>query len=779
MQSVVGQTIHKRHGKHFRYSHLKNIHTQKVEHGLTEIKRLPDGDTLVVNTDYSTGRMKGQNIHRNKKYSTKATFISTKSDSIIIDTVLTSSLICQRLEAPVVGALQKSETVSVTPIINTAPEYSSMIHVDFDGMFLNNANWGNPIQLLASNQSAAQKRVTMRYMDIHYKPFTINFSTDSNLYNATNPKNKFRCMITPTNIQGGAGGVSYTGVWDNSGAWQAYSPNFAFEGSLGNNPIFIGAAACHECGHLLNGCAHNGIYTASCIFSSGYYDHKGSGQTSTCGIMGEGYYSNINEWWYGSMNSPVCNDSAQNCLKIITGAYGVTYRADMVGNTIATARPESWNNNFFSDSSIIERTGDIDIFTIPVNGKIKVIVKPESTDTATNANAMLKVKLRLLDANGNQLAIDTPINRLDGNLTLNYSGVIGIEVSGMGTNNNVDYGYKYNRSQGSIGGYTVYATQANGSTTNPCTNFAISVTPQNSSICTGHVLMLSANSVNGQVPFNYVWLPMNVVGQTLSVTPTVNSTYQAFVTDAKGCTANALATVTVLPLPQIQVTPQNPKICQNNSMTISVSGTATKYTWLPSLGLSSTSGNSITASTSITTTYTVTGLSVNGCTASTSLIVTVTPNPQISINTSNPNPVCKNSNVTLSASGASSYKWSVGSSGNPLTVSPSTATTYQVTGIDGNGCTGTASYQVTVKDCPTQIPVMQASGFVTSSTTTTIAFNSNGSSSYTLSITPLPGDPIPAVNCSQACRFDLTGLKSKTIYTFFINGGKVFIFKTK
>jgi subtilisin family serine protease/PKD repeat protein len=58
--------------------------------------------------------------------------------------------------------------------------------------------------------------------------------------------------------------------------------------------------------------------------------------------------------------------------------------------------------------------------------------------------------------------------------------------------------------------------------------------------------------------------------------------------------------------------------------------------------------------------------------------------------------ICEGESTSLTASGASSYTWNNGlGSGNAKTVSPTTTTTYEVTGLVGN-CSNTATVQVTV-----------------------------------------------------------------------------------
>jgi hypothetical protein len=56
--------------------------------------------------------------------------------------------------------------------------------------------------------------------------------------------------------------------------------------------------------------------------------------------------------------------------------------------------------------------------------------------------------------------------------------------------------------------------------------------------------------------------------------------------------------------------------------------------------------------------------------------------------------VCSGSSVVLTATGASTYAWNNGSTGSSITVSPTAATAYTVTGTSANGCTATATVSV-------------------------------------------------------------------------------------
>jgi PKD repeat protein len=101
-------------------------------------------------------------------------------------------------------------------------------------------------------------------------------------------------------------------------------------------------------------------------------------------------------------------------------------------------------------------------------------------------------------------------------------------------------------------------------------------------------------------------------------------------------------------------------------------------------------------------TYTVTHTATNASgTGTQTLIITVNPAPSVATTASNTT-ICAGNSTTLTASGASTYSWMPGNlTGTSATVSPTTTTTYTVTGISAAGCTNTATRTITVNALPT------------------------------------------------------------------------------
>lgn len=205
-------------------------------------------------------------------------------------------------------------------------------------------------------------------------------------------------------------------------------------------------------------------------------------------------------------------------------------------------------------------------------------------------------------------------------------------------------------------------------------------------ICLGESTTLTASGGG-----TYLW-STGATSASITVSPTVTTTYIVTVTASGGCVSTARATVTVNSPPLASITGAN-SVCNGTSITLSATG-GTQYIW--STGATSAS---INISPIVNTTYTVTVTNITGCTATSTKTITVSTPPTASI-TGN-NTICLGLSTVLTASGGSSFLWSTGATTAAITVSPTTTTTYTVTVTGSNACTSTASRTVTVNPKPT------------------------------------------------------------------------------
>ena len=116
---------------------------------------------------------------------------------------------------------------------------------------------------------------------------------------------------------------------------------------------------------------------------------------------------------------------------------------------------------------------------------------------------------------------------------------------------------------------------------------------------------------------------------TFVVSPTVLTGYTITALSDANCsgTGSGIAIITINPKPTINVVAAPSfVICNGSSTTLTASGAST-YSWSPATGLSSTTGTTVVANPTVTTTYTVTGTDVNGCVNTKNVTVIVNNGP--------------------------------------------------------------------------------------------------------------------------------------------------------
>ncbi len=213
------------------------------------------------------------------------------------------------------------------------------------------------------------------------------------------------------------------------------------------------------------------------------------------------------------------------------------------------------------------------------------------------------------------------------------------------------------------------------------------------SLCATGTATVSATGGN-----TYSWSPSTYLsastGATVTFTPGVTTTYTVTGTSLAGCTSTDAVTVSVLANAPINAG-LDVIVCAGVQATFNASGGVT-YTWSPSAGLSATSGASVIATPTITTTYTVSGVDANGCVGSDQVTITVNPLP--AVNAGIDQTVCAGTPITLTGTGATTYSWSPTVT-NGVAFTPAATATYTVSGTT-NGCIGTDQVLVTVNPVP-------------------------------------------------------------------------------
>lgn len=325
--------------------------------------------------------------------------------------------------------------------LQSFPGGNGCVLLDFDGQNVSGTGWnnGNPINAAPANLTDADKENVWKLISEDYRPFHINITTSEAVFN-TYPKTKrMRCIFTPTNTAApGAGGVAYVGSFK----WNDETPCWVFN----SGARAAGEAGSHEVGHTL-GLSHDGRTNPV----EEYY----KGQGNWAPIMGVGYYVSLVQWSKGEYANA---SQTQDDLAIITSStYGVGYRTDDYGNTIAAATPLTVNAGSVSNTGLIERTGDVDMFSFNTTGG-----NLNLSFTSNAAYPDLDILSTLYDNNGTVITTSNPTGLNASISSTLAAGNYYVSVTGTGSGDPVTTGYS---NYGSLGTYTITGSITGGGST--------------------------------------------------------------------------------------------------------------------------------------------------------------------------------------------------------------------------------------------------------------------------------------------------------------------------
>jgi len=254
--------------------------------------------------------------------------------------------------------------------------------------------------------------------------------------------------------------------------------------------------------------------------------------------------------------------------------------------------------------------------------------------------------------------------------------------------------------------YTVTGTDAYGCTGE--TSLTVSVNPsptittsKDTAMCTGTTIQLSGVS---DIPASYSWSPVSGLNNTTIANPTASpqttTNYVVTASTIYGCRTSKTIHINVTPTPVFKVTPDSPAICIGQSVIMTASN-GDEYAWLTSGDSLLTTGASLNISPLHDTTFKV-YIADYTCKIADTLVVPVivydTPTTTIA---KSGDIDCANASISLKATGGVYYTWQMAPgitnthTASPA-VSPLETTTYEVTIMDGHGCTNVESITVNV-----------------------------------------------------------------------------------
>lgn len=247
---------------------------------------------------------------------------------------------------------------------------------------------------------------------------------------------------------------------------------------------------------------------------------------------------------------------------------------------------------------------------------------------------------------------------------------------------------------------TVTLTDANGCTqintvtiTQPATAVASSTSAINILCNGGSTGTGTITASGGTSPYTYLW---NTSATTSVITGQMAGVKTVTITDLYSCKKITSLTITQSAAIAISTTVTN-VLCNGGSTgaaSVTPSGGISPYTylWNTTATISVITGQ-------VAGVKTVTITDANSCTVTNTLAITQ-PAPFIISATTNNTLLCVGQTATLTASvGATSYTWNTAATSAVITITPTTNTSYTVTGTNASGCTNTAIITQSVSTC--------------------------------------------------------------------------------
>ena len=326
----------------------------------------------------------------------------------------------------------------------------------------------------------------------------------------------------------------------------------------------------------------------------------------------------------------------------------------------------------------------------------------------------------------------------------------------------------------------ILTTDLNGCTNKDTVVITVNPTPlsnagNNQFLCSGSSTTIGTISTSG---YTYSWSPSSGLSSSTVSNPTVTWTtsggqpdtlnYTVTTTNSYLCTSTDNVQIIVNVLPTVTATSSPVSICPGASATLTATG-ANLYSWalLTTPGTPIGTSNPFVVNPTVTTSYIVTGTNSLNCVNKDTITVTVLAAPAITA-TQNTDSICPLDSVVLSASGGLSYTWTtqaspttIISSNSSLTVTPSTTTSYIVTGTGANGCTNKDTITVNVNPAP----LSNAGNNQSLCSTSSITLGTLSTSGYTYSWSPSTGLSSTSISNPTLTLSNGTSTPDTSVYT--------------
>ncbi len=378
-------------------------------------------------------------------------------------------------------------------------------------------------------------------------------------------------------------------------------------------------------------------------------------------------------------------DATTSNLASDTFSWIATDNADVTGETTTTSTATSITDNLVN----ISGTSQTVIYTVTPTSSNGCAGNPYTITVTVNPAPIFDVIANAAYCN-NDAATAINFNTNVSGATITWTSTVDV---GFGTSGNGNIPAYTATNTGTTPVTTTVTVTATGSGCVTTTTFTVTVnpTPTVNTVSTPETCnelnngTASITPIVGTAPFNYQWNNGDV---TANITALSAGTYTATVTDANGCSTITSTTVTQ-PAPLTATASGVNETCnQLDNATVSVvaAGGTTAYNYVWNSGQTTASASGVSAGT-----YTVTVTDANGCSVSTSTVVTqpdaltATLESTVNVSCSTITPDGAINIATTGGTTAYTYAWT-GTAATTEDLTGLAAGNYTLTVTDANGC---------------------------------------------------------------------------------------------
>ncbi len=367
-------------------------------------------------------------------------------------------------------------------------------------------------------------------------------------------------------------------------------------------------------------------------------------------------------------NNIFVNNSSAN-----GAGLAVAYRRSTA--TLTSYGSASNNNDFYASTIYTDGTTPQVTFSaykalVTPRDNVSVNVNPSFQSTTGSSANFLKMNTAASQIESGGANIATFTDDFDGDIRQGNPGYLA-QVNGGGTAPDIG------------------ADEYDGIKSSLCTGTPATATINGlAAVCTGSGTTLSLSIPYNDLGITYQWKSSTTPGgpytTLLGTSPTQatgNLTVPTYYIAEVTCTNAGTFTMTTVEksvlinaLPPVAASPSTASYCTpgGSAVAITASGAST-YVWSPSAGLSATTGASVNASPSATTTYTVTGTDANGCVNTATSTINVAASVAINTVTATPATICSGGTSQLQASITTAASYNVTSITTPVVEVPGAA----------------------------------------------------------------------------------------------------------